>query len=334
AVCGTNSRNRPRHPARSALGPRPAKPTTPPSCLQEISAIAAQLQELRHRLQTAAALTPPLEDATSAYGFTCAPEQVVSFWRTSTSGRSARPSSTRCAQFKTQVGGLQLHFIHAKPKQVPAGARVLPLLLAARLAGLRARVLRAHPAADGGAAGRGLRVRGGGASLPGYGFSEGAPSGPGPRADGRALPRPHGAPGPQAVLRARRRLGRTPSASAMATLYPDSILGFHTTSCWSNQLAASFKLTLASLYPSYFMTDEEIKRAYPQGQQFMFTLEESGYFHIQATKPDTEWPCETPLQGWRRTSWRSSPRGRRRTGVRYPMAVSPRSSPSPSCWTT
>ncbi|GLG92323.1 Juvenile hormone epoxide hydrolase 2, partial [Gryllus bimaculatus] len=200
AVCGTNSRNRPRHPARSALGPRPAKPTTPPSCLQEISAIAAQLQELRHRLQTAAALTPPLEDATSAYGFTCAPEQVVSFWRTSTSGRSARPSSTRCAQFKTQVGGLQLHFIHAKPKQVPAGARVLPLLLAARLAGLRARVLRAHPAADGGAAGRGLRVRGGGASLPGYGFSEGAPSGPGPRADGRALPRPHGAPGPQACF--------------------------------------------------------------------------------------------------------------------------------------
>lgn len=55
---------------------------------------------------------------------------------------------------------------------------------------------------------------------------------------------------------------------------------------------------IASFYPSYFIEDARyIKWMYPFSKVFMFLLQETGYFHEQATKPDTvgigEMSCET-----------------------------------------
>lgn len=51
---------------------------------------------------------------------------------------------------------------------------------------------------------------------------------------------------------------------------------------------ASIKSFVASFYPSLFIEEKEfISWFYPFAPKFMFMLQESGYMHIQATKPDT-----------------------------------------------
>lgn len=44
---------------------------------------------------------------------------------------------------------------------------------------------------------------------------------------------------------------------------------------------------IGSLIPSVIMEEHEAKHIYPLSEYFEFILEESGYFHEQATKPDT-----------------------------------------------
>jgi juvenile hormone epoxide hydrolase len=51
---------------------------------------------------------------------------------------------------------------------------------------------------------------------------------------------------------------------------------------------ANIKTIIASFYPSLFIEDEKlIDWIYPFGAKFMDLLQESGYMHIQSTKPDT-----------------------------------------------
>jgi juvenile hormone epoxide hydrolase len=51
---------------------------------------------------------------------------------------------------------------------------------------------------------------------------------------------------------------------------------------------AIVKTFIASFVPSWFIEDEKyISWMYPFAPKFMYLLQESGYMHIQATKPDT-----------------------------------------------
>ena len=50
--------------------------------------------------------------------------------------------------------------------------------------------------------------------------------------------------------------------------------------CFAHQIAASFA-------PSLLLGAEHSKHFRPFSSQFGFLLQESGYMHIQATKPDT-----------------------------------------------
>lgn len=48
------------------------------------------------------------------------------------------------------------------------------------------------------------------------------------------------------------------------------------------------KTTIAAYFPSYFIEDPKyISWMYPFKREFMFLIQETGYFHLQATKPDT-----------------------------------------------
>lgn len=75
--------------------------------------------------------------------------------------------------------------------------------------------------------------------------------------------------------------------STVATLFPENVIGYHSNACWVFTPAAQFKTWLGSYYPSLFVPEKYTELFYPQGQKFKYLLEESGYFHIQATKPDT-----------------------------------------------
>lgn len=73
--------------------------------------------------------------------------------------------------------------------------------------------------------------------------------------------------------------------SAMATLFKDNVIGFHSTMCTVPTYLSLAKLLIASAVPSYFR-DSKFVRA-TLAEQFALLIKESGLVHLQATKPDT-----------------------------------------------
>lgn len=57
--------------------------------------------------------------------------------------------------------------------------------------------------------------------------------------------------------------------------------------CGINTPMANIKTFIASFYPSYFIDEKYVSWYYPFWPKFVTLLQESGYMHIQATKPDT-----------------------------------------------
>lgn len=55
----------------------------------------------------------------------------------------------------------------------------------------------------------------------------------------------------------------------------------------SSRPKSDMKFLLGSLFPSLVMDQRYISRIYPLKKFFDYIMRESGYFHLQATKPDT-----------------------------------------------
>lgn len=74
--------------------------------------------------------------------------------------------------------------------------------------------------------------------------------------------------------------------SHMATLFPKEVLGFHTN--FPGHFATISYLTwiLGAIWPT-FVGGDITDRMYPLVEKVNFYLEESGYMHLQGTKPDT-----------------------------------------------
>lgn len=75
--------------------------------------------------------------------------------------------------------------------------------------------------------------------------------------------------------------------SHMATLYPENVLGYHSNMCTVSSLKSMLKGTVAGFFPSLFAPSGFKDFFYPQSEKFAFLMEETGYLHLQATKPDT-----------------------------------------------
>lgn len=73
--------------------------------------------------------------------------------------------------------------------------------------------------------------------------------------------------------------------SAMATLFPENVIGFHSTMCTVPTYLSLAKSLIASALPSYF-DDAKFGRT-SVAEQFLQLVKESGLVHLQATKPDT-----------------------------------------------
>jgi juvenile hormone epoxide hydrolase len=124
-------------------------------------------------------------------------------------------------------------------------------------------------------------------SLPGYGFSERAhKAGLGP------------AQMAQIFLKLMKRLGHDKFYASggdwgsvivadMAALYPQNVVAMHSSICVSFHPRAPIRILLASIYPSLVIDEDEVKRLKPLSEHFCNILEESGYLHIQGSKPDT-----------------------------------------------
>lgn len=81
----------------------------------------------------------------------------------------------------------------------------------------------------------------------------------------------------------------------MAALYPDNVLGVHNNMCFVNSPLSSMKLFVANMMPSLFVDEKNIGGLFPLKEKYQFLLLETGYMHLQATKPDTVGKCQVLL---------------------------------------
>jgi juvenile hormone epoxide hydrolase len=89
------------------------------------------ISKLKARLADAAPLTDPLEGVAFEYGFnTKRLQEIVSFWNDSylPKWNERQEFLNQFQQFKTQIQGLNIHYLHVKPK-VNKDTKVFPLLL-------------------------------------------------------------------------------------------------------------------------------------------------------------------------------------------------------------
>lgn len=76
-------------------------------------------------------------------------------------------------------------------------------------------------------------------------------------------------------------------ADQLASFYPETLLGIHLNFCLVNNARAHLKMMISSLLPSFFVEEQLVDNLFPLYDRLMFVLEETGYMHIQGTKPDT-----------------------------------------------
>lgn len=73
----------------------------------------------------------------------------------------------------------------------------------------------------------------------------------------------------------------------LSVLYPETVLGFHTNFPVVYTVQGYLKPILASVYPSWIVKPDHYDRVYPLSDRALFIFKESGYIHLQSTKPDS-----------------------------------------------
>lgn len=254
----------------------------------KISVSEKVIQDLNHRLDNARLPPAPLEGVNFKYGFNSDYLKVIlNYWRNDYKWEKREAFLNKFPQFKTNIQGLDIHFIHVKPAD--STIKTLPLLL---LHGWPGSVREFYSLID--VLNNPQNIKDNGVafelivpSLPGYGFSS-------------APVRKGLGPNQMAVVftNLMKRLGHTKwyvqggdwgamIGSVMATLYPEHVKGYHSNMCVTNAPISFVKHIFASFWPSLIVNSEQSHKMYPVGKIFSHLLEETGYLHIQATKPDT-----------------------------------------------
>ncbi|CAL1260815.1 unnamed protein product [Larinioides sclopetarius] len=246
------------------------------------------LTDLRDRLEKAR-YEPPLEGANFSYGFNSNYLQsVVKYWKTEYDWRKHEEQLNKYPHFKTQIEGIDVHFVHVKPT-LPEGSQlqVLPILISHGWPGCFYEFYKMIPLLTTPRPDQDFVFEVVCPSIPGYGFSE-SPQQKGFNATAAA----------RIFRNLMDRLGHTRFyvqggdwGSFISTIlskhYPQRILGIHV-----NMLSAMpkswdlVKAVLVAYFPS-LVPPAEYKGFYPFLQRLKMILAESGYFHLQSTKPDT-----------------------------------------------
>jgi juvenile hormone epoxide hydrolase len=269
----------------------PGKPTPDPKDIKpfKIDVPKAVIDDLNARLDKTRELVEPLEGAAWTYGIPSTYlKTVLNHWRKKYNWNERQALLNKYPQFTTKIQGLDIHFYHIKPT-VPKNqkVRVLPLLMLHGWPGSVVEFQKIIPLLTQPKQDKDFVFELIIPSLPGYGFSKPAV-------------RPGLGPAQMAVVfkNLMTRLGfqrfytqggdwGSFITAAMATLFPQNVIGSQFNMCMVDSPKAHF-LTLIGAYIPYFVVDNEhYSRMYPLSHKYSRLLEESGYMHIQATKPDT-----------------------------------------------
>ncbi|XP_041971900.1 juvenile hormone epoxide hydrolase-like isoform X2 [Aricia agestis] len=245
------------------------------------------IKNLRFRLKNHRTIPPPLEGAGFRYGFNS--EQLAtwtSYWADEYNFSEREAFFNQFPQFQTNIQGLDIHFIRVKP-EVPAGVTVIPLLLMHGWPGSVREFYETIPLLTKQRPGYDFAFEVIVPSLPGYGFSD-------------AAVRPGCGPAQTGVIfhNLMNRLGfkkyyiqggdwGSVVASMMVVMYPEAILGHHSNFMVAQNGPAFLRMFIGAYFPSLIVEPHLASRLYPLSNLFCYIMEEFGYFHLQATKPDS-----------------------------------------------
>jgi len=250
------------------------------------------LTDLKNRLKLEASpegsrLTPPLEGIGFQYGFnTNFLKKVQDHWLNKYDWRAREKLLNKYPQFKTTINGIELHFQHIKYTGTKKYKNTRPLLMLHGWPGSFVEFQKSIPSL--------LEPKDSDInfelivpSLPGYGFSEGSHKpGLGP------------VEMTQTFVKLMKRLGHekfyvqggdwgSVIATEMSAIYPENVVALHINMAMSWHPRTFLRELYVSIYPELFMEKEDVKKLYPLKPIIYKLLEETGYFHIQVSKPDT-----------------------------------------------
>ncbi|XP_067629975.1 juvenile hormone epoxide hydrolase 1-like [Eurosta solidaginis] len=255
----------------------------------DISVKPELIKDLEAQLARPPILQEPLEGIGFQYGFNSKYlKDVVKYWRLNYLPKWSEREAflKQFPHFETQIQGLRIHFIHVKPKPTK-GKKVVPLLLLHGWPGsvrefysIIPLLTKPNPKSD-------YVFEVIAPSLTGYGWSQGS-SKTGFGAIQMAI-----------VMRnLMLRVGHEKFlvqggdwgsliGSNIATLRPQNVLGYHSNLCNHRHPLSTVYHVARSWLPGVFVKEEHEDFFKTFGENLFYMMEESGYFHIQATKPDT-----------------------------------------------
>ncbi|XP_046972734.1 juvenile hormone epoxide hydrolase-like [Vanessa cardui] len=245
------------------------------------------IKDLKNRLQNKRQLVPPLEGIGFEYGFNSKEiDSWVKYWSEEYKFGEREKFFNKFPQYKTNIQGLNIHFIRVKP-QVQPGVTVVPLLLMHGWPGSVREFYEAIPLLTKPVSGYDFVFEVIVPSLPGYGFSD-------------AAVRPGLGTAQIGVIfkNLMNRLGHKKFyiqggdwgavvASQMATMFQNDILGMHSNMLIVQTGCNTLKTIVGAFFPSLIVESHLADRMYPLWKYFSYLMEEFGYMHLQATKPDT-----------------------------------------------
>ncbi|XP_045467670.1 juvenile hormone epoxide hydrolase 2-like isoform X1 [Harmonia axyridis] len=245
------------------------------------------LDDLRHRLKNSRSLKPPLEGTENEYGINPnLTKQVVDYWLEKYDWRKREIYLNQLPHFKTKIQGLDIHFIHVTPKS-STEHRIIPLLLLHGWPGSFREFYEIIPILTNPQNGRDFVFEVVVPSLPGFGFSD-------------AAVRPGLGPPQMAVVlkNLMLKLGKdrflvqagdwgSVIMSNMAILFPEHVIATHNNFCMDLSMKAMLKRFLYGLWPSLVVSEKYKHLVFPTTKFLSGLIKETGYYHIQATKPET-----------------------------------------------
>ncbi|XP_053568587.1 epoxide hydrolase 1 isoform X2 [Bombina bombina] len=240
-------------------------------------------------------LTQPLEGSRFNYGFNSTYlVKVISYWRNTFSWNKQLDILNKYPHFKTKIEGIDIHFVHVKPKNLPAGRTAKPIIMVHGWPGsfyefYKIIPLLTDPASHGLSDEHIFEVIC--PSIPGYGFSEASHK---QGCDSVAVAR--------IFYKLMLRLGFREFyaqggdwgylvCTNLAQIAPSHVKGLHLNmvSVMGSRLPQVLSILLGQRFPWLFgFQEEDVRRMFPFSKKvFYHIVKESGYMHIQATKPDT-----------------------------------------------
>lgn len=251
----------------------------------KISVPDSVLSDLQVRLNRTR-IAPSLPGVNFNYGFNSETlEKVVNYWKNNYDWRSNEKLINKYANYKTQIEGIDIHYIHVKSNGAKSKLTV-PLMMCHGWPGSVVEFLKIIPLLNTGSEVSFELII---PSLPGYGWSS-APSKPGLNAIHTA----------RIFAKLMTRLGHAHFffhggdwgalvGKFISLLYPNRVAGFHTTMPFVSLAGVDLvKVLIGEMVPSLIYNHPvDASRLHPIKDKLLFLLTESGYMHLQSTKPDT-----------------------------------------------